>query len=137
MNAHDFMRKFANDYYKLTLDEILRADIVPITSLYGMDFVLINWCKNITNVGTWYYILFKEIYQDHVLEANYTTINAECFAGVDTFKDTDISQYIGDHMRFTPLEYGGYDSKLTITMECIEMYNEVDNEFISFEGRRK
>lgn len=137
MNAHDFMRKFANDYYKLTLDEILRADIVPITSLYGMDFILINWCKNITNVGTWYYILFKEIYQDHVLEANYTIINAECFAGVDAFKDADISQYIGDHMRFTPLDYNGDDSKLTITMECIEMYNEVDNEFISFEGRRK
>lgn len=137
MNAHDFMRKFANDYYKLTLDEILRADIVPITSLYGMDFILINWCKNITNVGTWYYILFKEIYQDHVLEANYTTINAECFAGVDAFKDADISQYIGDHMRFTPLEYGGYDSKPVITMECIEMYDDVDNSFITFEGRRK
>ena len=131
MNAHDFMRKFANDYYKLTLDEILRADIVPITSLYGMDFVLINWCKNITNVGTWYYILFKEIYQDHVLEANYTTINAECSAGVDTFKDTDILQYIGDHMRFTPLEYGGYRSSLVSTL-CDSLYGLFSRDFFIF-----
>lgn len=137
MDAHAFMRKFANDYYKLTLDEILRAELVSIKHLYGMDFILIDWVKHVTDCGTWYYIVFKEIYQDHVLEANYTTINAECFAGVDSFKGADITQYMGDHMRFTPLEYSGYDSKPVISMECIEMYDGVDDSFISFEGRRK
>lgn len=123
MEAHDFMRKFDHDSYSIPLYDMLDARFVNVMGLDGMEFILLDYYVKEDKYATNWYIFFREIVNNKVLEPAYTIITDNLYDGIDRFSYKSLSPFIGDRMRLIRKIPQSGDHKTHYYLEYLETFD--------------
>lgn len=130
MDAHAFMAKFNEDNFYVPLHEILDASFFNCNQLDGMEFILLDYYVKSDGYGNYWYIIFREIENDKVLEPAYTIITDNLYDGIEGFSYRVLNPFIGDRMKLTRKIPQSNSCKIRYALKYLETYDYESRTFI-------
>lgn len=117
------MAKFNEDNFDVPLHEILDASFFNCNQLDGMEFILLDYCVKEDKYCNYWYIFFREIVNDRVLEPAYTIITDNLYDGIEGFFYRTLNPFIGDRMRIIRKIPQSNSCKIRYELKYLETYD--------------
>lgn len=130
MDAHTFMAKFNEDNFDVPLHEILDASFFNCNQLDGMEFILLDYYVKEDKYCNYWYIFFREIVNDKVLEPAYTIITDNLYDGIERFSYRALNPFIGDRMRIIRKIPQSNSCKIRYELKYLETYDYESRTFV-------
>lgn len=130
MDAHAFMVKFNEDNFDVPLHEILDASFFNCNQLDGMEFILLDYYVKEDKYCNYWYIFFREIVNDKVLEPAYTIITDNLYDGIERFSYRALNPFIGDRMRIIRKIPQSNSCKIRYELKYLETYDYESRTFV-------
>ena len=130
MDAHAFMAKFNEDNFDVPLHEILDASFFNCNQLDGMEFILLDYYVKEDKYCNYWYIFFREIVNDKVLEPAYTIITDNLYDGIERFSYRALNPFIGDRMRIIRKIPQSNSCKIRYELKYLETYDYESSTFV-------
>lgn len=123
MDAHEFMRQFDYNGFSIPLYDMLDARFINVMGLDGMEFILLDYYVKEDKYSTNWYIFFREIVNNKVLEPAYTIITDNLYDGIERFGYRKLSPFIGDRLRLIRKIPQSDNHKVHYGFEYLETYD--------------